>query len=55
MTDVVVDPATTKSGGHASSWKALVIQPVAILVVLAAFAILLTGGVGLVGLRALRD
>ncbi|OII33985.1 ABC transporter permease [Curtobacterium sp. MMLR14_010] len=39
MTDVVVDPATTKSGGHATSWKALVIQPVAILVVLAAFAI----------------
>jgi len=39
MTDVVVDPATTKSGGHASSWKALVIQPVAILVVLAAFAV----------------
>jgi len=39
MTDVVVDPATTKSGGHASSWKALVIQPVAILVVLAAFGV----------------
>jgi osmoprotectant transport system permease protein len=39
MTDVVVDPATTKSGGHATSWKALVIQPVAILVVLAAFAV----------------
>jgi osmoprotectant transport system permease protein len=42
MTDVVIDPATTRSGGHATSWKALVIQPVAILVALAAFAVWLT-------------
>jgi osmoprotectant transport system permease protein len=41
MTDVVVDPTATSTNraGRSSSWKALVIQPVAILVVLAAFAI----------------
>lgn len=41
MTDVVVEPATTTPGktARSGSWKPLVIQPVAILVVFAAFAV----------------